>query len=334
MSINRPAFVVAVRKGLFLNDSYWVVADGCRFKRHSHDNLPAERLELIAGQRQKRAGTVLHWRIRREREQSASGVWRMCGLIWEGVNMRRFLSVFLIMMVCGVSIAAGAEATEAAGHVLTRFSFSRWGEMMPRTWEVLWEGDGCTIREDEGEPRPLAAELAAELAKAVADYDMESWSGEYSTEYEVLDGECFSLELEFADGTIVSASGDNAFPERYGEATAAVDDIFQREKEALLAETYRYEGEGFGGDFTITLNADGAYTFYEGPLSSYMGMGTWDTVYDAVYMNEGEGGFDLSFTFGVEGDSLIYLARGSDAFPCVELPDGARFVRLDEAGGL
>ena len=29
---------------------------------------------------------------------------------------------------------------------------------------MLWEGDRCTIREDEGEPRPFAAELAAELA--------------------------------------------------------------------------------------------------------------------------------------------------------------------------
>ena len=29
------------------------------------------------------------------------------------------------------------------------------------------------------------------------------------------------------------------------------------------------EKEGFGGDFTLTLNPDGSYTFYEGTLSSY-----------------------------------------------------------------
>ena len=244
--------------------------------------------------------------------------------------MRRCSLVFLIMIVCGVFIAAGAETAEANGHVLTRFSFSRWGEMKPKTWEVLWEGDDCTIREDEDEPRPLAADLAAEIAQVVADCDMESWSGVYSTGYEVLDGECFSLKMEFADGATVSASGDNAFPESYDEAMGALDDIFQREKMDAVAGTYKYDGEGFGGDFTIALNSDGTYTFYEGPLSSYMGMGTWNTAYDAVYMNEEDEEFDLSFMFGVEGDSLIYLAWGSDAFPCVELPDEARFVRLNE----
>lgn len=248
--------------------------------------------------------------------------------------MKRCLSVFLMMMVCGVSIAAGAETAGAAGHVLTRFYFSRWGEMKPQTWEVLWEGDGCTIREDEGAPRPFPAELATELGQVVSDCGMEGWNGVYSTEYEVLDGECFSLELEFADGVTVSASGSNAFPEGYDEATGAMDDIFEREKTGAVAGTYKYVGEGFGGDFTIALNADGTYTFYEGYLSSYMGMGTWTAACDAVYMNEGDAGFDLSFMFGIEGDSLIYLARGSDAFPCVELPDEARFVRLNEADDL
>ena len=248
------------------------------------------------------------------------------------VNMRRRLTVFLVlvMMICGVSMTAGAQTAEADGHALTRFCFSLWGEMKPRTWEVLWEEDGCTIREDEGEPRPFAEELATELEQVVADYDMESWSGEYSTGYEVLDGECFSLEMEFADGTIVSASGDNAFPEGYDEATGAMNAIFEKEKAGAIAGKYLYDGEGFGGDFTITLNADGTYTFYEGPLSSYMGMGTWHTVYDAVYMYEGEAGFDLAFMFGIEGDSLIYLAWGSDAFPYVELPDEARFIRQNE----
>ena len=231
----------------------------------------------------------------------------------------------------GEAEEAGQDGTEKSGHELTYFRFSRWGELMPHTWEVTLSESGCTIREDEGEPRPFAAEPAAELAQAVAEYDMEKWRGVYSTEYEVLDGECFSLQMEFADGTTVSASGDNAFPLHYAEAVRAIDDIFEREKRGTLAGIYQYEGEGFGGDFTITLNADGSYDFYEGPLSSYMGMGTWYTAFDAVYMYEGDTGFDLSFMFGIEGDSLIYLAGGSDPFPYVELADGARFIRMEEA---
>lgn len=239
--------------------------------------------------------------------------------------MRRFWAVLLALAVCGALVAACAEPADADGHALTRLYFSRWGEMMPRSWEVVWDEGGCTIREGDGEPRPLAAELAEELRQVVSDYGMENWEGTYETKYEVLDGECFALELEFADGATVSSSGDNAFPENYGAAADAMDAVFQREKAAFLAGTYRYEGEGFGGDFTITLNADGTYAFYEGPLSSYMGEGAWYTAYDAVYMDEGDAGYDLSFMFGIEGDALLYLAWGSDPFPYVELPDGARF---------
>ena len=241
----------------------------------------------------------------------------------------RCLSVFLTLIICSVSIAAGAGTAEAAGHALTRFCFSRWGEMKPRTWEVLWEESGCTFRENGDKPRPFAPELATELARVVADNDMESWSGVYTTGYEVLDGECFSLEMEFADGTTVNASGDNAFPDRYDEAVEAMMAIFEKEKTDIVAGRYKYVGDGFGGDFTITLNADGTYTFCEGPLSSYVGTGTWSIAYDAVYMND-DTELELSFTFGVESDTLIYLAWGSDAFLHVELPDEARFVRLNE----
>ena len=101
-------------------------------------------------------------------------------------------------------------------------------------------------------------------------------------------------------------------------------------KNTSIAGTYRYEGEGFGGDFTITLNADGTYTFYEGPLSSYMGMGTWTVVDDVVRMTEGDAGFDLSFTFGVEEDALIYRSAGSNAFPYVALTDGVRFIPMED----
>ncbi len=143
----------------------------------------------------------------------------------------------------------------------------------------------------------------------------------------VLDGEGFSLEIDFADGVSVHASGDNAFPDRYFSFQSAVLDILKREKMAVLAGAYQYEGEGIGGDFTITLNADGTYTFYEGALSSYMGAGTWDVYDNAVYLTEGDGGFDLTFMFGVEDDALVYLDAGSDAFVYVKVQDEARFMK-------
>ena len=81
------------------------------------------------------------------------------------------------------------------------------------------------------------------------------------------------------------------------------------------------------GPIREELNADGTYTFYEGALSSYMGSGTWQVYDNAVYMTEGEGGFDLSFMFGAEENALVYLAAGSDAFPYVKVKDEERFTR-------
>ena len=97
----------------------------------------------------------------------------------------------------------------------------------------------------------------------------------------------------------------------------------------VLRRTYRYEGEGFGGGFTVTLNADGTYAFYEGELSSYQGGGTWDLWENAVCLEE-TAGLDLRFILGLEEDALIYLASESDAFPAVKVSDGERFIRMPE----
>ncbi len=214
-------------------------------------------------------------------------------------------------------------------HTLTRFSYSLHGEMMPRSWEITFQEDGYTIRENDGDSHPFPKTLVEELMRIIAQNGADSWQGVYETEFEVLDGEGFSLEMDFADGANNYASGENAFPDGYFSFQRAVLDIFKREKMAGLAGTYLYEGAGIGGDFTITLNADGAYTFYEGALSSYMGTGTWEALDNAVYLTEGEGGFGLSFMFGIEKNALIYLAGGSDAFPYIKVPDQGRFVKQD-----
>ena len=95
-----------------------------------------------------------------------------------------------------------------------------------------------------------------------------------------------------------------------------------------IAGTYQYEGEGFGGDFKITLNADGTYAFYEGFLSSYIGGGIWNREGDIVHMVE-ENGLDLQFTFEIQDGALVYSAAGSDVFLYVDVSDGERFVRRD-----
>ena len=243
--------------------------------------------------------------------------------------MKRGLLLFTVLLLCGLAACACADIS-ADTDVLTRFYYSCGGSFLRQSWEIIYREDGCTLRENEGEARDIAPEFAAELEEAVREYNLKSWDGFHESDSYVLDGENFCLELEFADGTSVYATGDNAFPDSYNDATACIYSILEREKMSRLAGTYRYEGGGFGGDFTVTLNADGTYTFCEGPLSSYLGAGTWNTWYDAVYMEEDEeAGYELHFTFGVEDGALIYLAMGSDGFTCVQVSDGERFMRQD-----
>lgn len=241
--------------------------------------------------------------------------------------MKRILLLVSVLALTLTLLCTQGLAEGTGSPALTHFRYSIWGEMMPRSWDITLREDGYRIQENEEAPRPFPAGLAAELMRAIAENDAGSWNGVYETEFEVLDGEGFSLEMDFADGTSVRASGDNAFPEKYFSFQHAVLDIFEREKMETLAGTYQYEGEGVGGDFTITLKADGTYTFCEGTLSSYLGSGTWQVYDHAVYMTENEGGLDLSFVFGVEENSLVYLAAGSDAFPYVKVKDEERFMK-------
>ncbi len=223
-----------------------------------------------------------------------------------------------------------ALADHSGDHTLTRFSYSLWGEMMPRSWEITLREDGYWIQENEETPRPFPETLVSELMRVIADNGADGWQGVYETEFEVLDGEGFSLGMDFADGTSVQASGDNAFPHKYFDFQRDVLDIFQREKQAIIAGDYRYEGEGFGGDFILTLNADGTYTYSEGPLSSEVGAGSWDVYDNVVYLTDENEESDRDFQFGIEENALVYLAGGSAPFTHIKVQDSERFRRRED----
>lgn len=96
-------------------------------------------------------------------------------------------------------------------------------------------------------------------------------------------------------------------------------------RDALAGKTYVWEKEGCGGEFTIALNADGTYQYYEGFLSSYIGLGEWTVEDGAVILTE-QGGQDSVYRFAVKDGALVYLADGSDGFLYVDVMDGDRFA--------
>lgn len=100
----------------------------------------------------------------------------------------------------------------------------------------------------------------------------------------------------------------------------------------IADKTYVYEKPGFGGHFTITLDADGSFTYYEGMLSSYMGSGNWELDGDTVTIRD-DGGMGI-FNFRVENGELVFTSEGSSAFMFVKVADGEKFSPDDGTNGV
>lgn len=99
--------------------------------------------------------------------------------------------------------------------------------------------------------------------------------------------------------------------------------------------TFVRDAGGFGGDFTVTLNRDGTFSYYAGLLSSYIGRGTW-TEEDGVICLADEELKDSAgvryYYFTVEDGNLLFRAEGSASFMYVDVKDGERFTRRGTAG--
>ena len=91
--------------------------------------------------------------------------------------------------------------------------------------------------------------------------------------------------------------------------------------EDVAGKVYCYEKDGFGGPFTIRLEENGSFTYYEGSLSSYIGTGEWSLEKDVVTLQE----TDRHFCFRVEEGSLVFQAEPSGSFHYLTVGDGERF---------
>ena len=100
--------------------------------------------------------------------------------------------------------------------------------------------------------------------------------------------------------------------------------------EDIDGKIYVYEGDGFGGDFIISIYDDGTFSYSVGPLSSYIGYGAWTLENNTVTITEHSGTTNV---FKVRGGRLVFEADGSDNFTYVKLDDGARFTVMSEIGG-
>ena len=94
---------------------------------------------------------------------------------------------------------------------------------------------------------------------------------------------------------------------------------------------YVCEEDGFGGDFIISLYGDGTFSYSAGPLSSYIGYGSWTLEDGTITLTDvGMGDRESVYVFEYERGELVFEADGSDSFMYVALDDGARFSVMTE----
>lgn len=95
----------------------------------------------------------------------------------------------------------------------------------------------------------------------------------------------------------------------------------------IVNKTFVYEKEGFGSAFTISINGDGTFSYYEGGFSSYIGTGKWVLEDDILTLSDDdEIGYPLVNRFKVKDGELIFIAEDSTNFLYIKVADGERFV--------
>lgn len=103
--------------------------------------------------------------------------------------------------------------------------------------------------------------------------------------------------------------------------------------ERISGSYFRENSNGFD-HFTITLNEDGTYQYFESMISSHLGMGGYTLEDGVVTLTDSQipgvyGSLTHAYKFRCEEDKLIYLADESDDFMYIKLPDGAEFERRE-----
>ena len=111
------------------------------------------------------------------------------------------------------------------GRTLLTFSVYRYGEIRYDSYSIFLDEDSYHISVNDEEPQSMDEETVQMLMEVIEAYNVSSWDGFDETNENVLDGEGFSLEIGFTDGTSVKALGDNAFPDQYADAMGEMWDI-------------------------------------------------------------------------------------------------------------
>lgn len=180
---------------------------------------------------------------------------RRCEGRVEGVAMEKIaLIAVLAAALLAVALMSGCEETpemldgndyvDRSGMEIVSFSYSKRGSTADSfasyQLEAQGDGDSALLTADfivYGEVEAsVGAEELDKLHEIIVAHDLDRWDGFDESDSMVLDGSGFSLSYVYADGSIVSAHGSNAFPEGYAAARDEIEAVFNALLEPYLAE--------------------------------------------------------------------------------------------------
>lgn len=96
-------------------------------------------------------------------------------------------------------------------------------------------------------------------------------------------------------------------------------------QDTIVNKTFVYEKEGAGGEFTIQINDDGTFEYYEGLLSSYIGTGSWVLESDILVLSDDA--YPFVNRFEVKDGDLVFSSEDSSNFLYVKVADGEHFCK-------
>ena len=116
---------------------------------------------------------------------------------------------------------------------ITSLFYSRTTDILYPTYDLNRTQNGYTLSVGDEAPRRITSETADALLDILWKYDLYAWDGFHESNSLVLDGEMFSLEITFADGSSIRAYGTNAFPQHYHDAVHAVTETLNAARPSL-----------------------------------------------------------------------------------------------------
>ena len=154
------------------------------------------------------------------------------------MRLRRMIWIgLLIAVLAGLSGCGMGEKQAPAGEAVSVVSFDFYHSGMS-TYDFYAyrvetdEGTGETMvtcefmNGYETYSLPADEELMQRLMAIIDGHSLRTWDGFKKSNSLVADGEGFGLQVRLTDGTGISASGSNRFPEGYGDAGNAIEELF------------------------------------------------------------------------------------------------------------